>query len=297
MNVLIIDDDPATLEYMGDSIENFGHTVATATDGRLGLKEFYATSPDLVISDIEMRDKDGLWLLESIRQENSEVPVIMATAFGCEDYAVQALRLGADGYLSKPLRHKELQSLLTKYAERHHDVNCAHHARKMVTKHQLTMVVDNVMRQASHVAKHLVSEAIGAFDPSREFSIYLGLYELIVNAIEHGNLEISYEDRRGVLREKAGRLSEFLSTRQSDPEFAQRRVTIEYHSDSTGCEWLIKDDGPGFDWRAYLESIADTYPTHAEQRGILLNQMRFDELEYIGAGNIVRAKIHASEIG
>ena len=290
MKVLIVDDDQAALEFMADSVEGLGHSARTARNGVVGLQAFRNFKPQLVISDIRMPKMDGLELLKNIRREDPEASVVMATAFGCQDYAAQALQLGAEGYLSKPIRHSDLFPLLVKYEELHCERIRSSAVRHMVSERRFTMEIDNRMDLLQDIARRLVSETDGMFEKGKEASVYLGLYELMANAIEHGNLEISHEERKKALRDTPNGLGPLLGSRLTNSELANRRVTIECVMDAEGCEWTVTDEGKGFDWRAYLKAVDGIYPTHSEQRGILLNQMRFDELEYMGVGNAVRVK-------
>ena len=290
MKILIVDDDQAALEFMEDSIEALGHSVRVASNGATGLEAFKNFEPHLVISDVRMPEMDGLQMLRNIRIQDPGASVVMTTAYGCEDYAVAALRLGAEEYLTKPIRSADLFHLIAKHDKRRREDDRDLAARAMVSERRLRMEIDNQMGFLSSVASQLVSEADGMFGKRTEASLYLGLYELLSNAVEHGNLEISFEERKQALRDSSNGMNDLLGTRLMNSELANRMVTIESVIDRTGCEWTITDEGKGFDWQAYLQAIEGTYPTHSEQRGILLNQMRFDELEYMGVGNAVRVK-------
>lgn len=88
-----------------------------AENGQAGLQRYYEFWPDLILCDIEMPVMDGLEFLTVLRRRNETVSVVMMTAYGCEDSAIKALLAGANDYLKKPLRHKELLPLLRRYAE------------------------------------------------------------------------------------------------------------------------------------------------------------------------------------
>ncbi len=105
--ILLIDDDAITRELLRGVLERAGHEIREAENGRAGLRELYATTPDLVILDVEMPELDGWATLERIR-ELSEVPVLMLTARQTELERVRGLRGGADDYLVKPFGHQEL---------------------------------------------------------------------------------------------------------------------------------------------------------------------------------------------
>lgn len=83
----------------------------------VGLQRYDAFQPDLVLCDVQMPVMDGLEFLVALRKQSKTVVVVMMTAFGCEEYAVKALRAGANDYLKKPIRHSDLLPLLKKYAE------------------------------------------------------------------------------------------------------------------------------------------------------------------------------------
>lgn len=114
MKVLIVDDDAKALEYLVDGIESQGHTVAVAEDGVMGLKVFNNFAPDLVLADVRMPRIDGLLLLELLRRNDPDLLIVLMTAHGTHSDARSAAILGADAYLHKPLRLKNLFPLLKK---------------------------------------------------------------------------------------------------------------------------------------------------------------------------------------
>jgi DNA-binding response OmpR family regulator len=119
--ILLVDDDEITRELVRGVLERSGHDVREAVDGRAGLRELYAISPDLVILDVEMPELDGWETLERIR-DMSDVPVLMLTARETELERVRGLKGGADDYVIKPFGHQELaarvQALLRRASDR-----------------------------------------------------------------------------------------------------------------------------------------------------------------------------------
>ncbi|MGH2910854.1 MAG: response regulator transcription factor [Solirubrobacteraceae bacterium] len=105
--ILVVDDDPITRELLRSVLERAGHDVREAVDGRTGLRDLYAATPDLVILDVEMPELDGWATLERIR-DLSDVPVLMLTARETELERVRGLKGGADDYVVKPFGHQEL---------------------------------------------------------------------------------------------------------------------------------------------------------------------------------------------
>src|SRR5215471_6548702 len=105
--ILVVDDDDDIRGLLRTLLERAGHEVFDAPDGRSGLRELYAGSPDLVILDVAMPGLDGWSTLERIR-EMTDVPVLMLTARDAELERVRGLRGGADDYVVKPFGRQEL---------------------------------------------------------------------------------------------------------------------------------------------------------------------------------------------
>jgi DNA-binding response OmpR family regulator len=105
--ILVVDDDDDIRGLLRTLLERAGHEVSDASDGRAGLRELFAGSPDLVILDVAMPGLDGWATLERIR-EVSDVPVLMLTARDAELERVRGLKGGADDYVVKPFGRQEL---------------------------------------------------------------------------------------------------------------------------------------------------------------------------------------------
>lgn len=99
--VLTIEDDPALLRLVQYTLAEEGMDVATASNGRDGLRQFYALQPELVILDLMMPEMDGWEICRRIR-EMADVPIMMLTARGQEEDMVRGLDIGADDYMVKP---------------------------------------------------------------------------------------------------------------------------------------------------------------------------------------------------
>jgi signal transduction histidine kinase len=109
VDILIVDDDPGVVFTLGSGLKRSGYTVHTAGGGLEGLRQVEAVAPDLVILDVMMPDMTGWEVCQRIRQV-SDVPIMMLTAVRQEAAVVQGLDLGADEYLTKPVRIHELRA-------------------------------------------------------------------------------------------------------------------------------------------------------------------------------------------
>ena len=289
MKVLVVEDDAALLVYVKDTLEAEGHETRTAENGRQGFKLYHEFKPDMVISDIQMPEISGLELLKAIRRTQSETIMILMTAYGSEEYAMQALRLGADNYLKKPVRHADLLPLLRKYDTLVKNRTIRRQVFGMIVRKEFTMLFDTNIEQLPRIVDHLVLETGNIFSERERLSIRLGLFELLANAVEHGNLGITRAEKRNALQ--AGTLTELYTERLAVSELAARKITVKCLLEPQNCEWVISDEGKGFDWQTVIRSQQKTSDSLAEHsRGILVAQYQFDDCKYLGTGNSVRVR-------
>jgi len=113
-NVLIIDDDDSLRRVMEFTLQEAGYQVFSSVNGRSGIQLFFEHRPEVVITDIQMPDLSGYEVLKTIKQESPETMVIVVTAFGTVEKAVEAMKLGAYDYLTKPFGRDELRLAVEK---------------------------------------------------------------------------------------------------------------------------------------------------------------------------------------
>ncbi|MBD3390817.1 MAG: response regulator [Chitinivibrionales bacterium] len=288
MKVLIVEDDESVRRFLSDVIAMEGYDIRTADNGSTGVQAYREFEPDLIVSDIEMPVMDGLAMLEKIRRFDTESIVVMITGHGSEEYAVKALRLGAHNYLKKPIHHTALVELLNKYRSVVANRTATGSLPGRTVRREFTMEFKNCLEDVDKVVDHLVHQASDRLSRRDRLGLHLGLLELLVNSMEHGNLEISYEEKSRAIEK--GLLQELRDQRRANEALANRCVKVDFRSDQTGCEWIIADEGAGFDWKSVPDPLHPTNLTSHNGRGIVISRRHFDEFEYIGKGNIVRVK-------
>ncbi len=101
-SILLIDDDESLRRVTEYNLTSKGFKVITAESGKLGLEYFEIHSPDIVVSDVKLGDMNGLDLLEQIKKKSPDTPVIIITAFGSIEMAVQTMHKGAFNFITKP---------------------------------------------------------------------------------------------------------------------------------------------------------------------------------------------------
>jgi len=107
--ILLIDDDKNLRTVLAFALKEKGYAIATAADGREGLEQVEAAAPAVILCDLKMPGMDGMTFLKTLRERGDDTPVIVITAFGSIESAVEAMRAGADDYVTKPVNRDVLQ--------------------------------------------------------------------------------------------------------------------------------------------------------------------------------------------
>lgn len=148
-------------------------------------------------------------------------------------------------------------------------------------------LVRNLLFEADDISHRITNNLQKYMDKTDINMIRIGLREIIINSIEHGNLNISFEDKTEAIL--TDRYFEFVNERQSNPEYRDKRVRIEYLISSSKAVYKITDQGKGFNHRKYLAAANDDQVdvALAHGRGIAMVKNIFDEVRYNFRGNQV----------
>ncbi len=166
-------------------------------------------------------------------------------------------------------------------------------AQKILEKMSGSFVIDNDPLMVSSYVNILTSTLVNEryINPNKENVLRIALTELIMNGIEHGNCEISYEEKSKYLEEK-GDINELIKLKNQDPEIAKRKVYLDYTFTDEELKFVIRDCGKGFDYKKRIynpNSEQDLWKMHG--RGIFMTQMYVDSIKYNDIGNEVTITI------
>jgi two-component system, chemotaxis family, chemotaxis protein CheY len=114
-HILIVEDDSALRKLYSFLLTQYGYTISEAEDGLQALEQIAHYPCDLVITDMNMPFMDGLELLRVIRRDYPSIHVILISAFGSRELEQNALRIGADEYISKPFSFEDLEERIRRY--------------------------------------------------------------------------------------------------------------------------------------------------------------------------------------
>ena len=289
--ILIVDDERMNRTLLNDVLIRDGYVTTLAEDG-LAAWEILDGDPggfEAVLLDRRMPRMNGLELLARIRADErlENLPVIMQTAHSSSQDVVEGIKAGAFYYLAKPINLQVLMSVVAQAVEGHRRLIALHDDLERRST-AMSLLHSGVFRFQTPEDGNVLAVSL-AHSCSGSRNLVVGLSELFTNAVEHGNLAISFDEKTQLLEQR--RWNEEVARRLAMPEYARRWVTVEVQRLAGEIRFTIRDEGAGFDWRRYLDiDPARAFSPHG--RGIALaRRLCFDQLIYQGRGNEVTCTV------
>jgi CheY-like chemotaxis protein len=282
IKVLVVDDSAMDRRLASGFLRRAGMDVTEAVDGAQALAAIAARLPDIVVTDLQMPEMDGLELVEAIRREHPGLPVVLMTAHGSEEIAVQALRRGAASYVPKRNLAKVLAPTVVEIDTMARREKREQHLRACLTASEHRFELDNDVTKIPDVVGSL-EQSLGRLrlcDEATSLQVAVALREALVNAMYHGNLEVS-----SALLEEGSSFDDLVKQRRSESPYRERRVRLVAQETRAEVTYIVTDEGPGFD----PSSLPD--PTDLENlekpsgRGLLLIRTFMDEARHNAKGN------------
>jgi two-component system NtrC family response regulator len=189
--LLIVDDERNYLFVLEDLLGEEGYRVVTADSGQEALKIIQEHELDLVITDMKMPGMDGMALLDQVHAQNPELPVIMMTAYGTVEKAVEAMKKGAFDYIKKPFENEELKLTIRKAVEHHRLIRHNRHlSHELVERYQFSNII------GKSVSMQRIYQLIEKVAPTKATVLITGESgtgkELIARAIHYNSLRKEY---------------------------------------------------------------------------------------------------------
>lgn len=289
--ILVIDDESQNIRLLQRYLAETGHTLLTANNGADGwaLLAQHGDAINVILLDRMMPVMDGMEFMALLKQEErfSFIPVIMQTAAADQTQVIEGIRVGVFYYLTKPYDEEVLLTVIDAALQDAATVNALREELQRY-KHVLGLFEHcQVSLRTLEEARSLASFLANFFpDPGR---MVLGISELLINAVEHGTLGITYEEKTAL--NKRGTWEAEVRRRLALPEHAAKRVRVQYEKSASAIRLTISDEGAGFDWQRYLE-IDPARASDSHGRGIAMARViSFDQLTYAGVGNQVTAVV------
>lgn len=285
INILAVEDDSLSMSFLQSQITELGHHMLKAENGQEALDALRDKNNqiDVVLMDREMPVMDGLTAVRRMKDNPDlrNVPVIMVTGADSVEEMREGLDAGVFYYLAKPVEEDMLHSVLAAA------VREAQQARTLAAelgKHKVSFhLIDTCKFKFKTLSE---AESLSAFiancfpDPER---VLPGLGELLINAVEHGNLGVGYDKKTELLEAKTWRVE--VDRLQALSEHSEKFATATVTHKDEGTYVVIEDQGTGFDWKRFMK-IDPARAGDNHGRGIAqANATSFDKLTYNDHGN------------
>lgn len=288
ITILVVDDSAMDRRLAGGLLEKEADCqVVYASDGAEALQAVEENLPDIVITDMVMPNMDGLRLVEAMKRDFPLIPVIIISAVGSEETAVQALKRGAASYVPKRRMAQDLLEtvrLVLRAADDDRNVSRLLIHRTQQADFRFSLENELPLLAAAVTYMQQMMRAMGLFDESERLRIGVALEEVLLNAMFHGNLELSStlrEDDKPTYHQMA-------RARAKESPYQERRIFFGASLSPNCAQFTIRDEGRGFN----PNDLPD--PTDAENlhrvsgRGLLLMHTFMDTVDFNESGNEVR---------
>jgi CheY-like chemotaxis protein len=281
--VLIVDDSEMDRLLAGRLLETDANIeLAYATNGEEALARVAQSPPDVVVTDLQMPKMDGLDLVTNLRLHHPRVAVVLMTAHGNETTAGQALAQGAASYVPKnQLADKLLDTVqdiaALALADRTYErlIECS---RSTQFEFDLDNDPELVKPLVSLVQQMLAGMSL--WDATGQLQLGVALEQAVLNAILHGNLELT----SNALREARENRTDLIAERRRKTPYCERQVFVHVHVSRDEVRLVVRDEGSGF-------NVAEIFPSEGVdqvgRRGLVLMRSFMDSVQFNGTGNEV----------
>jgi CheY-like chemotaxis protein len=283
--ILVVEDSPTQALQIEAWLEDAGYQTELAGNGVEALEAISRSQPDVVVTDLVMPQMNGLQLVEAVRRDHPSVPVILMTAHGSEEIAARALRQGAASYVPKSNLEQDIVPTIERVLALTRPDRHRRRALECLTQSESSFILHNDPGLIPPIVAHL-EEILGWLelcDETEMMRVAIAVQETLVNAIDHGNLEVGSE-----LRQQNNKsYQELIQARRQQKPYKDRRVFLGARISPAEAVFTIRDEGPGFN-PADLPDPAD--PAQLERiggRGLLLVRTFMDQVYHNESGNAI----------
>lgn len=283
-HLLVVDDSWVDRTLAGRLLEKHAEwTVAYASNGQEAVAQLEQQLPDLVVTDLQMPEMNGLQLVGLLRDLHPRIPVVLMTGFGSEEIAREAIERGAASYVPKHDLAADLAETVSRLlatARRQQIRN-----RLQSAETEFDCEFENDLLQLSAFTQELRQTICdrGLFHENECLRFATAVDEALMNAYFHGNLEIDSK-----LRElDSNAYHDLANQRRREDPYRARHIRVHASIDTDQVAVTIHDDGPGFDQRLLPDPTDPEYLDRPYGRGMLLMKTFADMVRYNDAGNEV----------
>lgn len=284
--VLVVDDSPADRMIAGRMLQKDPNlNVTYACDGNDALDQIRQAMPDMVVTDLQMPDFDGLQLVDAVKREFPRLPMILMTALGSEEIAAEALRKGAASYVPKRALAAQLRDTVTRVlsaaaADRQHS-RLMHSLADCDCRFIMQSDPDLIETLTTHLQEMLRCLPLG--DESERLRVGIAVKHALLNGLYHGNLEVPLDTDDL----QADSVASLIAERFASSPYADRTLVLEAQISATEAVFTVRHEGPGFPPDVCATGVNDPCATQHFARGLVLMRSIMDEVQFAQDGRAV----------
>jgi len=283
-NILVVDDSLVDLRVAGRLLERqAGWTVRYARNGREAVELCDDYLPELIVTDLQMPEMDGLELVKWVRSEMPLIPVILMTAAGSEQIAVAAIQAGASSYVPKRILADELTITAARVLAATQIQRGQRRLLNSLTEVRYSLENDLELISAAVSELRQLAADRWLFHERDMLRFATAVDEALLNAYYHGNLAIDSELR---IQDSVRYYALAEQRRLLDPH-VQQRIKLEMEITPDQVFIRVADEGAGFDPRALPDPTSPGYLERPCGRGVLLMKSFMDDVIFNASGNQV----------
>ena len=287
LRFLVVDDSALARQIIGDLLKkSFDAAIFEASDGVEAVRSLDEQGPfDLILSDLQMPNMDGLALLKVVKDRFPRIPYVILTAFGNEEIAVKAIQSGAASYIPKQIVRSRLQGVVKTVLTASTRRQVREQLTRHIVRHEMEFSLDNRGELISAVVEELqeIGQASGAFQEQQLTQVGVALEETLLNAMIHGNLEISSELRA----RDDDSYEQMIRVRQQQLPYRNRRIQVSCQFTPNEARFVVVDEGPGFNVASVPDPREPENYLKPSGRGLLLIRSFMDEVYHNDTGNSI----------
>jgi len=283
--MLVVDASPETWAMALEEGKLRGISVITAPDPQVALAMIDMAAPDILMTDLFPADQAGVLLIRELRMRSPKTAILATGESGDAETILNVVRAGAGDYLRKPLLVEELGLALDR-ALRQLPSTVENIAGVEQVDYRLVLGTNPDHVEAC--VTWLIQQTALTLPEMQRLHLRTTLIELIVNAVEHGSLEILYQEKHEAL--SSDQFERLIEERRRHPRFARRRVVVQASHDKTRrrLRYAITDEGKGFAWSRFVATPEQPCDSrHPNGRGVFLAKAFFPDLTYNERGTEV----------
>ena len=284
--LLVVDDSRVDRRLVGGLLQKTGeYEVIYAENGRDALDRLELDIPDAVLTDLHMPEMNGLELVQAIKSDYPLIPVLLMTAQGSEELAVEALRLGAASYVTKRRLGEDLIPTIHQILEAASSNRGETRLLNRISSVQTSYILPNETKLVHALSSQVrdTMRAMRIFPENDRLRISIAFEEALLNSLYHGNLEVDSELRD----QDQGAYEDLAHRRTLQAPYIDRQLNVDISLTQEAVLFTVRDQGPGFDPDDIPDPTDPEFLDRPSGRGMLLMKSFMDEISYSQGGRQV----------